>query len=429
MLTPVLKAAGYDVTAGRRRPTRRSALLQGGRRFDVVVTDIEMPGMDGFELAAAVRGDPRTADLPIIALSVAGLGRGDRARPRRSGFHDYVAKFDRQGLIAALKEQTADLSCGGMRRSAMTRRRSENIVEYVTATIGGQLFGLPISRVQDVFMPERLTRVPLAPPEIAGVLNLRGRIVTAIDMRRRLGLPHARATAAASMAVGIEHKGESYGLLIDAVGEVLKLPASEPRGQSGQSRRAAGARLGRRASGSTGSCWSFSTSTACSTSAQRADRGVRPTAGELRVRCGGAPRVRRARAAMKTCLVVDDSSVIRKVARRILEGLDFQIVEAEDGEQALDACRGEMPDAVLLDWNMPKMDGYEFLRALRRLPGRRSAEGGVLHHRERRRAHRPRAACRRQRIHHEAVRQGDRRGQVPGSRADLIGRPAVRARS
>ncbi len=71
---------------------------------------------------------------------------------------------------------------------------------------------------------------------------------------------------------------------------------------------------------------------------------------------------------MKTCLVVDDSSVIRKVARRILERLEFQIVEAEDGEQALDACKSNMPDAVLLDWNMPKMDGYEFLRNLRRLP-------------------------------------------------------------
>ena len=71
---------------------------------------------------------------------------------------------------------------------------------------------------------------------------------------------------------------------------------------------------------------------------------------------------------MKNCLVVDDSSVIRKVARRILEGLEFEISEAEDGEQALDACRRHMPDAVLLDWNMPKMDGYEFMRALRRMP-------------------------------------------------------------
>ena len=71
---------------------------------------------------------------------------------------------------------------------------------------------------------------------------------------------------------------------------------------------------------------------------------------------------------MKVCLVVDDSSVIRKVARRILEGMDFQIVEAEDGEQALGACQHQLPDAVLLDWNMPNVNGFEFLRMLRQLP-------------------------------------------------------------
>ena len=71
---------------------------------------------------------------------------------------------------------------------------------------------------------------------------------------------------------------------------------------------------------------------------------------------------------MKSCLVVDDSSVIRKVARRILEGMEFQITEAEDGEQALGVCQQRLPDAILLDWNMPKMDGYEFLRVLRRMP-------------------------------------------------------------
>src|SRR5258708_39692510 len=72
---------------------------------------------------------------------------------------------------------------------------------------------------------------------------------------------------------------------------------------------------------------------------------------------------------MRTCLVVDDSSVIRKVARRRLEGLDFQIVEAEDGQKALEVCKRAMPEAVLLDWNMPVMDGYEFLGNLRRMPG------------------------------------------------------------
>ena len=104
---------------------------------------------------------------------------------------------------------------------------------------------------------------------------------------------------------------------------------------------------------------------------------------------------------MKTCLVVDDSSVIRKVARRILEGLDFKITEAEDGQQALEQCRVALPDAVLLDWNMPVMDGYDFLKAMRRLPA------GTERARER--------------IHHEAVRQGNRRSQVPGSRTDLNG--------
>jgi purine-binding chemotaxis protein CheW len=99
----------------------------------------------------------------------------------------------------------------------------EDTIEYVTATIGGQLFGLPISRVQDVFMPDRLARVPLAAPEIAGLLNLRGRIVTTIDMRRRLDLPELPLDSQARLAIGIECKGESYGLLIDAIGEVLKL--------------------------------------------------------------------------------------------------------------------------------------------------------------------------------------------------------------
>ena len=72
---------------------------------------------------------------------------------------------------------------------------------------------------------------------------------------------------------------------------------------------------------------------------------------------------------MKTCLVVDDSSVIRKVARRILEKFDFRISEAEDGHQAVEICRQAMPDAILLDWNMPVMDGYEFLKELRAMQG------------------------------------------------------------
>jgi len=72
---------------------------------------------------------------------------------------------------------------------------------------------------------------------------------------------------------------------------------------------------------------------------------------------------------MKSCLVVDDSSVVRKVARRILEDLDYVIDEAEDGQEAYDKCRAEMPDAILLDWNMPIKSGLEFLKDLRGYDG------------------------------------------------------------
>jgi two-component system chemotaxis response regulator CheY len=72
---------------------------------------------------------------------------------------------------------------------------------------------------------------------------------------------------------------------------------------------------------------------------------------------------------MKSCLIVDDSSVVRKVARRILEDMDYIVDEAEDGQEALDKCRQEMPDAVLLDWQMPIMGGLEFLKLLRAYVG------------------------------------------------------------
>jgi len=68
---------------------------------------------------------------------------------------------------------------------------------------------------------------------------------------------------------------------------------------------------------------------------------------------------------MKSCLIVDDSSVVRKVARRILEDMDYIVEEAEDGQEAIEKCRQEMPDAILLDWQMPIMNGLEFLKLLR----------------------------------------------------------------
>jgi two-component system chemotaxis sensor kinase CheA len=108
MLSPVLKAAGYEVTAV---ASARDALamLKAGRRFDVLVTDLDMPGMDGFALAEAVREEAHLAGMPIIALSSYSSPESIE-RGREAGFHDYVAKFDRQSLVAALKEQTAEMA-------------------------------------------------------------------------------------------------------------------------------------------------------------------------------------------------------------------------------------------------------------------------------------------------------------------------------
>jgi purine-binding chemotaxis protein CheW len=103
-------------------------------------------------------------------------------------------------------------------------------LDYVTVTIGDQLLGLPIGRVHDVFIATRITPVPRAPSEIVGLLNLRGRVVTAICLRKRLGrqpdLSGHCDEDCELVAVGIDHGGEAYALIVDAVGEVMRLEQS-----------------------------------------------------------------------------------------------------------------------------------------------------------------------------------------------------------
>jgi purine-binding chemotaxis protein CheW len=94
--------------------------------------------------------------------------------------------------------------------------------DYVTMTIAGQLFGIPVLQVQDVLGAQKITRIPLAPVEVAGSLNLRGRIVTAIDVRLRLGLP-ARERSDKDMSIVVDHGGELYSLMVDGVGEVVSV--------------------------------------------------------------------------------------------------------------------------------------------------------------------------------------------------------------
>ena len=94
--------------------------------------------------------------------------------------------------------------------------------QFVTLTVGGQLCGIPVLSVRDVLQQQAITPIPLAPPEVAGSLNLRGRIVTAIDLRRRLRLSASEA-GRPSMSVVTEQGGELYALLVDQVAEVVSL--------------------------------------------------------------------------------------------------------------------------------------------------------------------------------------------------------------
>lgn len=98
-----------------------------------------------------------------------------------------------------------------------------NTSQFVTLTVEGQLFGIPVLSVQDVLAKQTIANVPLAHPVVAGLINLRGRIVTAIDLRRRMGLED-RPEGADSMNVVVEHGKELYSLIIDSIGDVLTVP-------------------------------------------------------------------------------------------------------------------------------------------------------------------------------------------------------------
>ena len=99
---------------------------------------------------------------------------------------------------------------------------------FVTFTVFKQRFGVAVSRVQDILMPHHIAPVPLAPPAVRGAINLRGRIVTVIDVRTRLGLPAGNdagsgETGNALMGVTVEHRGEYYTLLVDNIGDIVSL--------------------------------------------------------------------------------------------------------------------------------------------------------------------------------------------------------------
>lgn len=107
--------------------------------------------------------------------------------------------------------------------SHLVTHPGKGLEDYVTFTIGNQMFGIPVLRVQDILTPNRIAPVPLAPPEVKGSINLRGRIVTVIDVRVRLGLPPRDEESKDSMGVTVEQDNDLYTLLVDKIGDVISL--------------------------------------------------------------------------------------------------------------------------------------------------------------------------------------------------------------
>lgn len=99
-------------------------------------------------------------------------------------------------------------------------------LQFVTFVIHGQLFGIPTMEIQDVHNVQKITPIPLAPPEVAGALNIRGKIVTAVDLRTRLGLSRAE-TESTKKSIVVEYGHDFYSLLIDEIGDVLSLKRSQ----------------------------------------------------------------------------------------------------------------------------------------------------------------------------------------------------------
>ncbi len=239
MLAPLLEASGYRVTAVG-SAEEALALKEKGAAFDLIISDLEMPGMDGIAFAEPAQGGRGLGQDPDDRAFVLRLAQADRADPE--------CRFCQP--CGQVRSQRPDGYARGMLQEMELRRMTEQCApseeqDFVTVVTAGQVFGLDLDRVRDVFVPRGLSPVPLAPNEVAGLLNLRGRIVTAVDLRRRLGLGPRHGSAPA-VAVGIEERGELYGLVVDRVGEVLQAAPISLRGQPRQSRRALGGDLPRR---------------------------------------------------------------------------------------------------------------------------------------------------------------------------------------
>ena len=239
MLSPILAAAGYRVTTA---SSGRDALflLSKGAVFNAIVTDTDMPDMDGYTLAREIRRDPP----PSTAADHRSGGPRSRHH-RRSGDrvrHGWSRRQVRQSRPSRDAARQPRYPVSRIARSRGTYHpgvrcmmpasqsfekpltstfRAEGEQRYFTIVTNGRTFGLPVDCIHTVFEMIAVTPVPLAAPEILGLVNLRGKIVTAVSLRRRLGGSNCKEPSI--LAIGLEYRNESFALVVDEVGDVLTL--------------------------------------------------------------------------------------------------------------------------------------------------------------------------------------------------------------
>lgn len=232
MTTRLLNDAGYEVITASHGHDALMILFQGTKDLDYIITDIDMPVMNGYELISICKSTPSLKHVPIIAFS--GFPDFDsQNRAYASGCNYCVSKTDKM-LLLQLLEDVGNISLFDDQpdvieiTKSIDKEKLDSEVTLLTMGVDGQKLCIPVESVRDVLAEQYLSPIPQAPIEIASSINLRGRIVTVINMRARLGIdaPYPDKT----MFVVVEYKGEYFSLHVDFVEEVRTLKKSELEG-------------------------------------------------------------------------------------------------------------------------------------------------------------------------------------------------------
>ncbi len=242
-----LLSAGYNVIEG--EDGEKALELFQSNKIDLVLTDIEMPNMNGFELCTAIRNLPNGQDMPILALTTL-TSEQSREKAFQVGMDEYLVKISREDILFKVAEHMDKGKINGSNKSASQAYRipnqlgdhllstSENNLDFgghskddlkrlgfVTFCIENDLYGIPINQVQEVMIPKDVASVPLADTKIQGIMNLRGQVLTVFDMRKSLGYSDFQDDYD-PISVVVNHKNMEVSLLVDEEGEYVEVKAS-----------------------------------------------------------------------------------------------------------------------------------------------------------------------------------------------------------